>query len=146
MEECQESPFLPVNPFKELAVVYDEMEGHIQKDEFVQVCDKVAGELAEYAGIQKPVLEKGIQALGLVLTEPALNLKSRLYRPFVFREGERQSYRAIAAFRTEGDENEYKVLAEELFGKEIPAKDQILALRGLLIARGLLDEKELRLC
>lgn len=145
VEECKESPFLPVNPFKELAVVYDKMDGQIQKDGFVQVCDKVAGELAEYAGIQKPVLEKGIQALGWVLTEPALNLKSKLYKPFVFGEGKKQSYRAIAAFRTKGDENEYKVLAEELFGKEVPATDQILALRGLLIARSLLDEKELRL-
>lgn len=142
--ECAAEGCLPVEPFKELAVVYDQVHGNTGGDEFDQQCRKLAEGLAGHAGLQMPSLEKGIQALGMVLTDPAVGLKSRLYMPFCFEQGKKQNYRAIAAFRAEGDEGEYKVLSEELFGKEIPVDDQILALRGLLIARGLLDEKELR--
>lgn len=141
VKKCSAEVALPASPFKELAQTYDKVDGDIRQEEFDRICQKVARELAVYGNIEGNSLQKGIENLAMVLTDPALALRSKLYMPFSSGEGSKQTYRAIAAFRTEGDENDYKVLSGELFGNAIPYEEQILALRGLLIARSLLDEK-----
>jgi len=124
---------LPINPFKKVAEKFSEVRENISNTLFIAACDEAAIEIANAFRI--PINGNGIEKLLNVISNPALLLKERMFAPC-------ENYKAVCSLKANGDDSEENFFAETIFETANSKEDLQFALRGLLIARGLLDEKE----
>jgi len=124
---------LPINPFKEIAENYTISKQDISNYQFVSACENAATVVAATYNI--PVNGIGIKKLLGVITHPSLLLKERLFSPC-------RDYKAVCSIKADGDDSESSFFAETVFEYTPDKKDLQNALRGVFIARGLLDEPE----
>ncbi len=124
---------LPINPFKEIAEIFSEVKGNIADTNFISTCETAATELATDFSIT--TTESGISKLLSVITNPNFQLKERLFSPC-------QDYKAVCSIQANGDDVNEKYFAETIFETTTNKEELENALRGLLIARAILDEKE----
>ena len=124
---------LPISPFKDLAITYSEVKENVSNPLFISICEKVATEIATIFDI--PQQGNGIEKFLRVITDPILLLKERLFSPC-------ENYKAVCSIIADGDDSEEQFFAETIFEETVTKTDLQNALRGLLIARALLDEKE----
>lgn len=124
---------LPINPFKEIAEIFSEVQGNIADTNFISTCETAATELATDFGIT--TTESGISKLLSVITNPNFQLKERLFSPC-------QDYKAVCSIQANGDDVHEKYFAETIFETTTNKEELENALRGLLIARAILDEEE----
>lgn len=124
---------LPIKPFKEIAEKFSEVKGDITDISFISTCEAAAAELATAFNITTN--ENGISKLLSVITNPIFQLKERLFSPC-------QDYKAICSIQAKGDDANGKYFAETIFETPVSKEELENALRGLLITRAMLDEKE----
>lgn len=124
---------LPINPFIEIANKFSEVKGNITDVNFISTCEASATELATAFNLSQD--EKGISKLISVIINPSLQLKERLFSPC-------QDYKAVCTTQANGDDDNRKYFAETIFENTTDKVALENALRGLLIARAILDEKE----
>lgn len=126
---------LPVNPFKEISEKFSDAKGNITDATFIAVCEAAATQLATTFNL--PQTGKGIAKLISAITDPAFLLKERLYSPC-------SDYKAVCSIKANGDDATGNYFAETIFENTDNKEDLQNALRGLLIARAMLDEPEFR--
>lgn len=126
---------LPVNPFKAISEKFSEVKGNIDDATFIATCEATATELATTFGL--PQTGNGIERLLSAITNPTFQLKERLYSPC-------DNYKAVCSIKANGDNSTGKYFAETIFESTTNKEDLQNALRGLLIARAMLDEPEFR--
>ncbi|HAO08163.1 MAG TPA: hypothetical protein DCQ50_14525 [Chryseobacterium sp.] len=124
---------LPINPFKEIAEKFLEVKGNISNENFISTCETSATQLATTFSLSQD--GKGISKLLSVIINPSFQLKERLFSPC-------QDYKAVCSTQANGDDANRKYFAETIFENANNKEDLENALRGLLIARAMLDEKE----
>ena len=124
---------LPINPFKDIAEKFSDVKGNITDTDFISTCETSATELARSFDIT--TIENGISKLLSVVINPSFQLKERLFSPC-------QDYKAVCSIQANGDDAIGKYFAETIFESTTNKEDLENALRGLLIARAILDEKE----
>ncbi len=124
---------LPIKPFKEIAEIFSEVKGNIQDTKFVSTCETAAISLATNFNIATS--ESGISKLLSVISNPSFQLKERLFSPC-------KDFKAVCSIRAKGDDTDGNYFAETIFEKTNNTCDLENALRGLLITRAILDEKE----
>lgn len=124
---------LPIKPFKEIAENFSEVKGDITDINFISTCETAAAELATTFNITTN--ENGISKLLSVITNPIFQLKERLFSPC-------QDYKAVCSIQAKGDDVNGKYFAETIFETPVSKEELENALRGLLITRAMLDEKE----
>ncbi len=122
---------LPVNPFKEIAEQFSLAKGDISNATFISTCETGASQIASDFSLQQT--GSGIEKLLSVITNPSLLLKERLYSPC-------DDYKAVCSIQANGDDATGKYFAETIFESTNSKDDLKNALRGLLIARAMLDE------
>ena len=126
---------LPLNPFKEIAKQFSLTKGNISNTSFIATCEKAATQIETTFNITQT--GTGIEKLLSVITNPALQLKERLHSPC-------DDYKAVCSIHANGDDSTGKYFAETIFENTTNKEDLQNALRGLLIARAILDEPEFR--
>lgn len=127
---------LPIAPFKIIAERYSKIKGaDISDTNFISVCEIAAEELATTFNI--PQTGSGISKLLYVITHPNFQLKERLFSPC-------QDYKAVCSIQADGDDSNGKYFAETIFEYTEDKCDLQNALRGLLIARAILDENQFK--
>lgn len=124
---------IPINPFKDIAEKFSDVKGNIADTNFISTCETVATNLATTFSITTS--ESGISKLLSVIINPSFQLKERLFSPC-------QDYKAVCSTQANGDDANGKYFAETIFENATNKEDLENALRGLLIARAMLDEKE----
>jgi ATP-dependent helicase YprA (DUF1998 family) len=124
---------LPVNPFIEISKMYSDTKGNIDNANFIATCEASATELGLIFGL--PQSGNGIANLLSLITNPSFQLKERLYSPC-------NDYKAVCSIKAVGDETSGNYFAETIFEKTTRKEDLQNALRGLLIARAILEEPE----
>lgn len=124
---------LPINPFKEVALKYSAAKEDISNLEFISACENAATEIA--TAFKIPQQGSGVEKFLTVITSPIFLLKERLFAPC-------KNYQAVCSLKADGDDSEEIYFAETIFEQAKTQEDLQDALRGLLIARALLDEKE----
>jgi Lhr-like helicase len=124
---------LPINPFKEIAKIFSEVKGNITDVNFISTCEQSATKLATSFNLSQD--GNGISKLISVIINPSFQLKERLFSPC-------QDYKAVCSTQANGDDDNEKYFAETIFERTSNKKDLESALRGLLIVRAMLDEKE----
>lgn len=124
---------LPINPFKEIANKFSEVKGNITDVNFISTCEASATQLATAFNLSKD--GNGISKLISVIINPSFQLKERLFSPC-------QDYKAVCSTQANGDDDNGKYFAETIFERTSNKEDLENALRGLLIVRAMLDEKE----
>lgn len=124
---------LPINPFKEIANKFSEVKGNITDVNFISTCEASATKLA--TAFNLPQEGNGISKLISVIINPSFQLKERLFSPC-------QDYKAVCSTQANGDDDKGKYFAETIFERTSNKEDLENALRGLLIVRAMLDEKE----
>jgi DEAD/DEAH box helicase domain-containing protein len=124
---------LPINPFKEIADKFSEVKGNITDVNFISTCEASATQLA--TAFNLPQDGNGISKLISVIINPSFQFKERLFSPC-------QDYKAVCSTQANGDDDNGKYFAETIFERTSNKKDLENALRGLLIVRAMLDEKE----
>jgi len=124
---------LPINPFKEIAEKFSEVKENIADENFILTCEECATQLATTFNFSQK--GSGISKLLSVIINPNFQLKERLFSPC-------QDYKAVCSTRANGDNANGKYFAETIFENANNKEDLENALRGLLIARAMLDDKE----
>lgn len=124
---------LPINPFKEIANKFSEVKGNITDVNFISTCEASATQLATAFNLSQD--GNGISKLISVIINPSFQLKERLFSPC-------QDYKAVCSTQANGDDDNGKYFAETIFERTSNKEDLENALRGLLIVRAMLDEKE----
>jgi DEAD/DEAH box helicase domain-containing protein len=124
---------IPISPFKEIALKYSEAKGDISNPNFISACEAAATQIATKFEI--PLQGHGVEHFLKVITNPIFLLKERLFSPC-------KNYQAVCSLKAEGDDSEETYFAETIFEKTDSKNDLQNALRGLLISRALVDEKE----
>ena len=124
---------LPIKPFIVISEKFTEAKGNIANPNFISTCEVIATEIAETFNIT--VNGNGISKLLSVITNPDFQLKERLFSPC-------PDYKAVCSIKANGDDLNGKYFAETIFETTNNKENLENALRGLLIARALLDEKE----
>jgi DEAD/DEAH box helicase domain-containing protein len=129
----EEGRKLPVRPFKEIGEQFSLVKGNTTSPAFVAICEAAATQIAMTFNITQQ--GNGIEKLLLVITNPSLHLKERLYSPC-------NDYKAVCSIKANGDDATGIYFAETIFESTNSKEDLQTALRGLLIARAILDEPE----
>jgi DEAD/DEAH box helicase domain-containing protein len=124
---------LPINPFKEIAEKFSEVKGNIADEIFISTCESTATQLATTFNLSQN--GNGVSKLLSVITNQNFQLKERLFSPC-------QDYKAVCSIHVNGDDANGKYFAETIFENTTNKEDLENALRGLLIARAILDEQE----
>lgn len=124
---------LPVNAFKEISEQFSFAKGDILNKTFIATCESAATQIVTAFNITQQ--GTGIEKLLSVITNPALQLKERLYSPC-------DDYKAVCSIKANGDDATGKYFAETIFENTTSKEDLQNALRGLLITRAMLDEPE----
>ncbi|MEI9919083.1 MAG: DEAD/DEAH box helicase [Bacteroidota bacterium] len=130
---------LPHIPFQKIAECYDRLKEDIHNSEFIQVCDECANELIIQFKIQN-ITGNGLEKFLKVLTHSSVQLRERFYSACEI-EG---NYRAVCSITNDGDNQEQKYFANEIFEAVEDNERLRKALRGLLIIRSLFDDEEYR--
>jgi len=126
---------LPIDPFKEISKKFSDAKGNIADVTFIATCETAATQLATTFNL--PQTGRGIAKLISAITEPLLLLKERLYSPC-------NDYKAVCSIKANGDDAAGNYFAETVFEGTNNKEDLQNALRGLLIARAMLDEPEFK--
>jgi DEAD/DEAH box helicase domain-containing protein len=126
---------LPISSFKQIAEMFSIANGNIANENFIATCDESATLLATTFNL--PQQGSGISKLLSVAINPGLQLKERLFSPCY-------DYKAVCSSQAIGDDDNGKYFAETIFEKTTNKDDLEKALRGLLIARAMLDEPEFK--
>lgn len=126
---------LPLNPFKEISEMFSDTKGNITDAAFIATCESAATELATTFGM--PQTGNGVPKLLSIITDPSFLLKERLYSPC-------SDYKAVCSIKANGDDSNRNYFAETVFESTDNKEELQNALRGLLIARAILDEPEFR--
>tara|TARA_R110000751_G_scaffold123489_2_gene224385 strand:- start:3735 stop:9791 length:6057 start_codon:yes stop_codon:yes gene_type:complete len=126
---------LSINPFKEIAEKFSEGKGNIADTNFISTCETVAAQLANTFSIT--ATERGISKLLSVITNPNFKLKERLFSSC-------QDYKAVCSTQANGDDENGKYFAETIFENTTNKEHLENAMRGLLIARAMLEEPEFK--
>lgn len=126
---------LPINPFKQIAEKFSSANGNIADENFIATCDENATLLATTFNL--PQEGSGISKLISVIINPSFQLKERLFSPC-------KDFKAVCSTQADGDDDNGKYFAETIFERTANKKDLENALRGLLIARAMLDEPEFK--
>lgn len=126
---------LPINPFKEIAEKFSELKGNIADENFILTCETSATQLAKIFNLSQD--GNGILKLLSVILNPSFQLKERLFSPC-------QDYKAVCSTQANGDDDKGKYFAETIFEATENKENLGNALRGLLIARAMLDESEFK--
>lgn len=124
---------LPINPFKEIAEKFSEVKGNISDENFILTCESSATQLATTFNLSQT--GSGISKLLSIIINPNFQLKERLFSPC-------QDYKAVCSIQANGDDENAKYFAETIFEDTNNKENLENALRGLLIARAMIDEKE----
>jgi len=124
---------LPIKPFKEIAEEFSKVKGNIANEHFISTCEVSATQLATAFNLSQD--GNGISKLLSVIINPSFQLKERLFSPC-------QDYKAVCSTQAIGDDDNGKYFAETIFENTTNKEDLQNALRGLLIVRAMLDEKE----
>lgn len=124
---------LSINPFKEITKKFSEVKGNITDVNFISTCEASASQLATAFNLSQD--GNGISKLISVIINPSFQLKERLFSPC-------QDYKAVCSTQANGDDDNGKYFAETIFERTSNKEDLENALRGLLIVRAILDEKE----
>src|SRR5690606_2497617 len=124
---------LPINPFKEIAEKFSEVKGNISDENFILTCESSATQLAKTFNLSQT--GSGISKLLSIIINPNFQLKERLFSPC-------QDYKAVCSIQANGDDENAKYFAETIFEDTNNKENLENALRGLLIARAMIDEKE----
>jgi ATP-dependent helicase YprA (DUF1998 family) len=124
---------LPITPFKEIAEEFSKVKGNITNTSFISTCENAATELATDFNVTAG--GNGISKLLSVITDPSIQLKERLFSPC-------PNYKAVCSIQANGDDPDAKYFAETIFENTDNKRDLENALRGLLIARAILDDPE----
>lgn len=124
---------LPINPFKEIANKFSEVKGNITDVNFISTCEASATQLATAFNLSQD--GNGISKLISVIINPSFQLKERLFSPC-------QDYKAVCSTQANGDDDNGEYFAETIFERTSNKEYLENALRGLLIVRAMLDEKE----
>ena len=95
---------LPVNPFKEIAEEFSLAKGITSNATFIATCETAATQIATAFNITQA--ETGIEKLLAVITNPALQLKERLYSPC-------DNYKAVCSIKATGDDATGKYFASK---------------------------------
>lgn len=131
---------LPIAPFKEISEAFDLANKNILAPIFISACENSANTLAAIFGITET--ENGIEKLLKVISNPLMLLKERLYSPCAVTENGKTNYKAVCTIQANGDEDIVRnYFAETIFERSLSHDDIQDALRGLLIARAMLDEQ-----
>ena len=109
------------------------VKGNTTSQAFIAICEAAATQLAMTFNITQQ--GTGIEKLLLVITNPSLQLKERLYSPC-------NDYKAVCSIKANGDDATGIYFAETIFESTTSEEDLQNALRGLLIVRAILDEPE----
>lgn len=123
---------LPISPFKAIAEQFSIVKGNILDTTFISACEVQASNIATTFNLTLPV-ENGIEKLLLVFTNPALQLKERLYSPCY-------DFKAVCSLKADDDDSTGKYFAETIFENTTSKEELKTALSGLLITRAVLDE------
>lgn len=126
---------LPVIPFANIANAYDIIGEDISDDRFVDACDQCANELVQYLGMPSAA-GNGVHRLLHTLMNPALKLRERLYSACKVNG----ALRAVCSIQATGDPGGSEYFAEAIFEQHADKNLLRKALRGLTIARAILDE------
>lgn len=126
---------LPIDPFKEIAETFSKLNGNIAHERFISVCEASATQLATKFNLSHQ--ENGVSKLLSVITNSEFKLKERLFSPC-------QDYKAVCSIRANGDDVNGKYFAETIFENATSQEDLENALRGLLIARAIIEEPEFK--
>lgn len=126
---------LPINPFKEIAEIFSDVNGNITDEKFISTCESSAKQLATIFSVN--IEGNGISKLLSLIINPSFQLKERLFSPC-------QDYKAVCSTKAIGDDNNGKYFAETIFENTTNKKDLEYALRGLLIVRSIIDEPEFK--
>lgn len=124
---------LPIKPFKEIAEKFTEVKGDITDENFILTCEQSATQLA--IAYNLPQNGNGIHKLLNSLINPNLQFKERLFSPCL-------DYKAVCSIQANGDDENGKYFAETIFDITENKENLENALRGLFIARAMLDETE----
>ncbi|MDP2338930.1 MAG: DEAD/DEAH box helicase [Bacteroidota bacterium] len=124
---------LPVEPFKKIAETFTLCNGDITDDLFYKTCGSSADALAMIYNISG-INGAGNQKIQLVITHPSLLMKERLHQAF-------PGTKAVCSMRNTMDPSEGPFVTEQLFETAGP-QEISNALRGLLIARALIDDSK----
>jgi len=132
-------PLLPVAPLISIYNAYYGCKENIDDLTFKTKCLDTAHELANFAGIDSATInnQNPVAAILKVLIDEKLKLRERLYKACTVDGKER----AVCSLRAAGDRESTNILAETIFGKDIPKEELRNALGGLLILRSLYDIK-----
>ncbi|MCX2582726.1 DEAD/DEAH box helicase [Pedobacter sp. MR22-3] len=122
---------LKPEPFAAVAKAFSDCAGDTSGQLFIDACTQASEAIAAQFSLKST--GAGEEALVSVLSNAKILLRERLFSPC-------RDYKAVASLRIEGDESEEKFYAEEIFQpSEIPEALHE-ALRGLLIARSLMEK------
>lgn len=124
---------LPIAPFKLIAEKYTDVKENIKNLDFITTCDNSATILANQFQITSS--GNGISKLLSVFVNSKLQIKERLISAC-------KDYKAVCSIQAKGDEPNGEYFAETIFELTRDKKELENALRGLLITRAILDEKE----
>jgi DEAD/DEAH box helicase domain-containing protein len=127
------SPKLPIKPFKEISEKYSELNENIKDSDFITICENAATELSNTFNLS--TTGNGIRKLLTLIINPEFQLKERFFSPC-------KDFKPICSIQAAGDDVNGKYFAETIFELTDNKKDLENALRGILITRALLDEKE----
>lgn len=101
---------LPIAPFQQIALAYDNVDKDFSNAAFAAVCESAAGLVGDIFAIEENA--SGIERLLRVITNPNLKLKERLYNPCAVTNDGKTSYRAVCSIYANGDDNNGNYFAE----------------------------------
>jgi DEAD/DEAH box helicase domain-containing protein len=130
---------LPVIPFQNIAIAYDKAKGDTTQQIFIDACQQCSDSISNAFGLPKQT-GNGIEQLLKTFLQPSLKLRERFYSGCEL-DG---IHRAVCSIKAAGDSGEDKYFAESTFAKHSNKDELRKALRGVLIARALFDEPDLK--
>ncbi|AZA93632.1 ATP-dependent helicase [Chryseobacterium nakagawai] len=132
---------LSTSQFSTIAKSYDSCKGDISNELFIKTCDELGNSLSRQFEIKKN--SNGIGGLLNVLCDPKLQLRERLYKACETISEDVTLYNAVCSVKVEGDDSMHNFFAERLFSNAEDLGKLILALRGILILRALIEEDKI---
>lgn len=139
-----ENSYLPAKPFADLAAVWGQ-----ERDKLEKAAAEAAAALNSYSGHipRRPLAATGVAALAETLWSDKLELRERLYAAcrITDEETKRTKIRAVPVLPADDElAPGFQHLGVALFGDGHDKEELRAAMRGLFIARGLLDEPQFK--
>lgn len=128
---------IPADPFARITQAWEEAKGNKEDPEFQQVCEVQADVLASRYDLT--LQGEGFARMADAIRKPSLGMRERFFEACEW-AGRHRAVQSLPGEGVESDESRGPVFAVRLFGDDISKETLALALRGLLIVRGLLDD------